>query len=578
MAAIIRAIAKNPALANAIFGSKQGGRIYAALGEPDVLNHILDELQNQSQGFAQAVSDDRMAGFDGALGQLQNSLANVDTALGRAWDGGGSGGLLTDATRAAARLTQAFAEASPVVQRAATEVSALGAAAAAMKGFGLFKDGFGMGGAALKLDGSAFNLDAAARALQVAAGEGEVAGAVPGVGKGKAGLGRAAVHEGETVAKGALAAEAVEIAATGVTLSATTLLLGAVGAAVIIDAIKSSMEPKPQAANKPGFGRAFAPASGGLDVTSPTLEHDADEAKKPWFNRNGGAHPRGSVGSQKDTDLPGHWVDGPHGQRHWALEDRSGPKHPGYFATAPLGLDGLPTAPMPAGLPADPFDRRTWAHIGPDMPLRPRATDFGLDPVQPPAPLPPGTAGVPVVPEPVVERVFRETRTKDDVTPGAVHLAPPTASAPVPVHVVSTAANIPLAPMGPGMHRDFTLGNGTGGFGSPGLGAGGGLQPFPGHHAPGFKTAQVQSVKPDVDLGALDAALGKTHETAEALQALAGIAVAPQVNMAAIDALISKLIQAKSLIAGLGSAGGTGTTGSTGPSRVVADPGVGKSR
>ena len=84
-------------------------------------------------------------------------------------------------------------------------------------------------------------------------------------------------------------------------------------------------------------------------------------------------------------------------------------------------------------------------------------------------------------------------------------------------------------------------------------------------------------ISPDVALGALDAALGKANETAEALKAL-GTPVALQVTSASIDAVIAKLIQAKSLLDGLGSAGGIGTTGSIGPSRVVAGPGVGKSR
>ena len=170
MASTITAMAKNPALANAIFGSKQGGRIYAALGEPDVLNHILDELRNHSQGYAATVADARMAGFDGALGQLQNSLKNVFTGLGRAFDDGGKGGLLTDATRGLAHLTQAFAEAPPAVQRAVAAISAVGAVAGALKGFGILKGGFGLSTSAAALTGSAEALDAAAARLGASGG------------------------------------------------------------------------------------------------------------------------------------------------------------------------------------------------------------------------------------------------------------------------------------------------------------------------------------------------------------------------------------------------------------------------
>ena len=401
MAATITAMAKNPALANAIFGSKQGGRIYAALGEPDVLNHILDELKNQSQGFAKRVSDERMAGFDGSLSKLGNALANVETALGRAWDGQGSGGLLTDATAAAARLTQSFAEASPVVQRAATEVAALGAAAAAMKSFGLFKDGFGMGGAAVKLEGSAFQLEAAARAIQVAAGEEGVAGAVPG-GAAKKGFGRAAVREGESLAKGAIAAEAVEIAATGVTLSATTIMLGALGAAVILDAIKSSMSPKPRAVDKPGYGQPFAPS--GFDVNKPGLSADQGEASKFWFNR-GQAHPRG--GSTPVPRGPGHWALGRGGTApHW-VEDARGPTYDALM----YHLD--PATGHPMAVPDYGHTSGRGARIGADVPLV-HATAF-----------PP---------------VLTDGRVKDDL----VSLA--SRGAPVPVAIVAApgSAAVPL--------------------------------------------------------------------------------------------------------------------------------------
>ncbi len=114
---LMGAMAKNPTLANAIFGAKQGGRVMSALGDPGVFRGKLDELQNHSQGYAQSVSDARMAGFDGALSMLSGSIANFDTALGRAFDGDGKGGFLTTATLAIKRLVDVLVDANPAVLR-----------------------------------------------------------------------------------------------------------------------------------------------------------------------------------------------------------------------------------------------------------------------------------------------------------------------------------------------------------------------------------------------------------------------------------------------------------------------------
>ena len=455
MAATITAMAKNPALANSIFGSKQGGRIFAALGEPEVLNHILDELKNQSQGFAQKVSEERMSGFDGAVSRLQNSLANVETALGRAWDGGGSGGLMTDVTRAAARLTQAFAETSPTIQRSATEVAALGAAAAAAKGFDLFKGGFGLGPAAAKLDGSAIQLEAAARALQAAAGEGDVAGAIPG---GR--FGRAAARGGES-----LGVEALEIAATGaVTMSATTLMLGGLSAALVIDALSHSGPKRGHASDDPNFG--------------------AHERDPSWSAHKWPAHPDSVMPRRSDTgrvearpfletDATSHVIIG-RGGVHERVAGAA-PSATGYLNDR-YGGAIVPEAPHGFVAPARPYTRT------------PTFTPFN-----------------------------------DIWTEGG---------RPEIEHKSALAADH--------FRRDPEAARGE---------------------------AMVH-----LETGPLDTAVERAAAVKNALASIDAQTATINLNIAELDAALSKIMQVKGALASIG------TTGSTGPSRVVADMGVGRSR
>ena len=276
----------------------------------------------------------------------------------------------------------------------------------------------------------------AAGRLMLSAAEGgalehDLPGVVPGLRKK---VGGAVVREGENLAEGAaeaaiggkvvsaiesglkggLSVGALEVAATaGVTLSAGTVAFVGLSAAAIIGALKASTEPKHRASDDPGFGRAFAP-TGAIDYNDPKYrdpdgmtDEEKKDAGKWWFNRGKGT-PRGSVQSQKDTDLPGHWVDGPHGMKHWALEDRDRIlKNAPFFSTAPLGPDGLPTVPMPAGLPADPYDRRTWAHIGAEVPAPQHGlyapADVPLPPTVPDRPI--VTSAPPLAPPPVAPEV-----------------------------------------------------------------------------------------------------------------------------------------------------------------------------
>jgi hypothetical protein len=110
---VMAAMAGNVQLANAIFGSKQGGRIATALGDPEIFKQKLDDLDNHSQGYAGKISEERMAGFDGAVARFENAAKNLETAVMRAADQPnkpGEQGPLTKATNWAADTVQNLAE------------------------------------------------------------------------------------------------------------------------------------------------------------------------------------------------------------------------------------------------------------------------------------------------------------------------------------------------------------------------------------------------------------------------------------------------------------------------------------
>ena len=155
------------AFANAIFGSKQGGRIATALGDPEVIKAFRDAINEHAEGYSQDVSDKRMAGFDGAVSRFEGATLNLQTALGRSFDANGKGGMLTGGTDAAAKFVQMLAEAPPQLQRLAFEASAAAAIFAGFKGAEALMGGFGMKGAAVALTEAARELMGAAR-LQTA--------------------------------------------------------------------------------------------------------------------------------------------------------------------------------------------------------------------------------------------------------------------------------------------------------------------------------------------------------------------------------------------------------------------------
>lgn len=490
MAEVIQGISKNPALANAIFGSKQGGRIFAALGEPDVLNHILDELKNHSQGFAAKVGEDRMAGFDGALSRLQNSMKNVYTGLGRAFDEGGKGGLLTDVTNGLAHLTQAFAEAPPQVQRAVAAISAAGAVAGALKGFGVLKGGFGLNASAVALDASASALDAAAARLGAAGG-------IPGE-HGGSGAPGPAVKEAEKDAgsfmgklKGALPMFATAGAVFG-------------AGAFVADAML--------------FERDHSKAL--VDGGRPDVQ--------PWDNNLG---------------LPG--VD---------------------------TVQPAPVAPAVPLMAQQPRDVRTPLAIAGGVPFPPERPDDLFPPLH-------VMSGYPSVDA----RTFGSYLRK--IAPGAAagsmpmpalppgFAAPP--AGPIPVHIVgSSAEHMPTRMLPPGMHPDFTLGNNSGGFASPGFGATDHFDPGP-RRGPNLSMLDAHPVEPHVDDSQLVAFDGKLTEAAGHMDALAGKKISPQVDLGAIEALNAALTRAASLMAqlkgGVPAVGG-GTSGSLGHSYPTTAP------
>ena len=118
----------NLQLSNALFGSKQGGRIANAFSDPATFRWMLDQLINHSEGYSEKVATGRMAGFDGAMSRLEGSTKNLETAFGRANDV-----FLTPMTDQGARFIQTIAEMDSKVHLMIEE---FGAAAVAI---GLFE-------------------------------------------------------------------------------------------------------------------------------------------------------------------------------------------------------------------------------------------------------------------------------------------------------------------------------------------------------------------------------------------------------------------------------------------------------
>ncbi len=176
LGAIMAGMAKNPALANVIFGSKQGGRIASGL-DPEMYGKLLDQLLHHADGFSDEVSDKRMAGFNGALNKLANQVAILETSIGRSFDNDGKGGFLTGATEAAGTFVKILGEANPRLLRAGSEAVLLAGAFAALKSVDFLKGGFGLKTSASALVTSAELLDQAAIKLGASKGPAPAAAA-----------------------------------------------------------------------------------------------------------------------------------------------------------------------------------------------------------------------------------------------------------------------------------------------------------------------------------------------------------------------------------------------------------------
>lgn len=187
IADLLTKIPGNLQLANAIFGSKQGGRIATALGDPVTFKKMISELTTGSDGYSEKIAGERMSGFDGAVSRFEGATKNLETAIGRAFDADGKGGLLTTGTNFLAKATQWMAEQNPKVVGGAAIATGAGAGAlslyAGVKVWKLLATGGGLTASAVALDGAAAALTAAAGAI---GGKGAL-GALPGVAGGAGG-------------------------------------------------------------------------------------------------------------------------------------------------------------------------------------------------------------------------------------------------------------------------------------------------------------------------------------------------------------------------------------------------------
>ncbi len=339
VADLMTAIPKNPALANAIFGSKQGARIANALGDPETFKHMLEELLHHADGYSDKVSGERNAGYDGAKRRLDGAITNVETKLGRAWDNDGNGGALTWITDKAGHLVQSFAELDNRVVQAASVVAAFGTAFVGIKSLGLLTSGFGLAPAAASLTASAAALDAAA--LRLGAG-GAVGGAVGDAAK-TAGAGAA----GAGITAGGLVTGGVILggAAAGAYLDAG--ISGATGSIGDLMRYREQMHADSEATKRLGYGsfnlmppRAMLPgADGGADAKT-TIEGSGGLIHDFLWGRRKDSYALPSFGASA-KQMPGP-----------PLPETQGPQQPGSVPLPPQRPLSLGGAPLPVEIVA----------------------------------------------------------------------------------------------------------------------------------------------------------------------------------------------------------------------------------
>src|SRR5262245_19458595 len=114
-----------------------------------------------------------MAGFDGAVSRFEGSIKKLETAIGRAWDNDGKGGVLTSLMDWLAKSVQYLAETNGTVVQIASGVGILAGAWAGLKGItniGALLTGGGLPASAVALTEAAGALNVAAIRLGAAGG------------------------------------------------------------------------------------------------------------------------------------------------------------------------------------------------------------------------------------------------------------------------------------------------------------------------------------------------------------------------------------------------------------------------
>jgi TP901 family phage tail tape measure protein len=271
---LMKKLPGNLALANALFGAKQGGRISTALGDPETFAKMLKALVHDAEGYAGKIAEERMTGFDAAVAKLDGSLKNVATSIGRSWDEGEKGGALTNVATGLGWLAQHFAELDTTTVKLTSGLLAAGAATVGLWGaFRIAKTMLGFAGSAA-LTGSATALTGSAGMLDEAAIALGAKGAGPAVGPG--GVAKKVAGPAEEIAKDTPAAAGSWFSRmfglgsvfTAVTAPASMDIAEGSGNAAAADTIKKLDE-----------GRSNKPADVLWDILA---EHAALAAAAPW--------------------------------------------------------------------------------------------------------------------------------------------------------------------------------------------------------------------------------------------------------------------------------------------------------
>lgn len=331
---LMREIPKNPALANAIFGSKQGARIANALGDPEAFKHILEELLYHSKDKAKDIAIERNAGFDGAKRRLNGAITNVETKLGRAWDDDGKGGALTWITDKAGHLAQSFAELDNGVVRVVSVIAAFGTAFVGIKSLGLLTSGFGLAPAATALTASAAALDAAALKLGAGGALGAAAGETvktAAAGTAGAGITVGGVATGSVIIGGALAGAYLDSGVSGATGSIGDLMR-----------YREQMHADAEATKRLGYG-----SFGLMPPRSMLPEANAGADAKTTIEGTGGLIHDFLWGRRKDSYALPSFGAGTKQMPGPDFPETQGPQRPGYVPLPPQRPISLGGAPLP---------------------------------------------------------------------------------------------------------------------------------------------------------------------------------------------------------------------------------------